>query len=73
MTNAEFRKAREYLGLSLRAMAVALRVSSEKTIRRWEELDPNKPTRRVPGPVAELVEHWLDSPECAPERSPGYR
>lgn len=57
MTPADFRNARERLGLSQRAMAKALRLSpgnGDRTIRLWET-DGNT----VPGPAQVAVEAML--------------
>lgn len=58
MTPAEFRSARHALGLSAEGMARFARVSSGRTVRRWEE-----GTREIPGPVQLLVELALQVPE----------
>jgi DNA-binding transcriptional regulator YiaG len=58
VTPAEFRDARQRLGLTGVALAALLRVD-DRTIRRWELGE-----RAVPGPVVVLVSILESSPEC---------
>jgi DNA-binding transcriptional regulator YiaG len=61
MTPAELKAARHTLGLSAAALARAVGVASERTVRRWEA-----GSRDIPGPVVRLVELWLDNPQLIP-------
>ncbi len=54
MTPGQFKAARRALGLSQNAIAKALGVKSDRTIRRWEAGD-----RDVPGPAEVAVESFL--------------
>lgn len=54
MTPAEFKSARKALGLSQTAMAQALGISDDRTVRRWEAGPQD-----VPGPVAVAVAYML--------------
>lgn len=51
MTPAQFKEARHKLGLSQSAMAELLGVSSDRTIRKWEDGE-----RDISAPVVLLVE-----------------
>lgn len=57
MTGAELRQARLALGLSQDEFAQLVRVSSGRTVRKWEDGE-----RQIPGPVTVLVALFL---ECA--------
>lgn len=59
MTPAEFKSARQAIGLTQSALARRLGLSpvnGDRSIRRWEG-EPGK--RGIPGPVAELLRGWL--------------
>ncbi len=53
MTPAEFKAARHALGLSAERLARLFKVSSGRTVRRWERGD-----RDIPGPAKVLMK-WL--------------
>lgn len=59
MTGDELRQARVALALTLDEFARLVRVSSGRTVRKWEDGE-----REVPGPVAVLVELFLSSPDA---------
>ncbi len=50
MTPAEFKEARHALGLSAAKLAKLLRVSSGRTVQRWESGE-----RDIPGPAQVLL------------------
>jgi DNA-binding transcriptional regulator YiaG len=62
-----FREAQRKLRLSASALAAALLVSEGRTVRRWQSGE-----RQIPGPVAVLLQTWLDHPETRPDPSPFY-
>jgi len=59
MTGQDLRRSRLALGLTLDEFARLVRVSSGRTVRKWEDGE-----REVPGPVAVLVELFLISPDA---------
>lgn len=59
MTGEELRGARLALGLTLDEFARLVRVSSGRTVRKWEDGE-----REVPGPVAVLTELFLLSSDA---------
>jgi len=59
MTGEELRRARLALGLTLDEFARLVRVSSGRTVRKWEDGE-----REVPGPVAVLTEIFLLSSDA---------
>jgi hypothetical protein len=61
---AAFREARHTLGLTGEEMAKALGLNGGRAIRGYEGGESN-----IPGPVARLVEVWLD-PACPPHLRP---
>lgn len=61
MTPAEFKSARNALGLSLSQLARLLGVNA-RTVRKWEA-DPSIPSSRPPNPTAVRVLKWLASGE----------
>lgn len=68
MTPAEFKAARQRLGLSARVLAERLGVegfSPDRTIRYWET-EGNK----VPGPVAVAVQYMLQEHDKRLSRGP---
>lgn len=54
MTPADFKAARQRLGLSQNALARALRVADGRTVRRWEAGQ-----RDIPGPAMVAVAYML--------------
>ena len=58
MTAAELKRARHQLGLSAEGLAQMCRVSSGRTVRRWEA-----GIRDIPGPAAVLITLALQSAE----------
>jgi DNA-binding transcriptional regulator YiaG len=63
MTPAEFRAARHAIGLSAEGMARALKVSSGRTVRRWEAGD-----RDIPGPAIVAIGFMLKAKGLPPPR-----
>ena len=63
LTPAEFREARQKLGLSQEQLSQLLQVGSGRTVRRWEAGE-----RDIPGPVVVLM-HWLafNQPPSSPD------
>ncbi len=61
MTPAEFKQARNDLGLSLSQLAAILD-TDPRTIRKWEAEDTAS-TSRDPNPIACRVLHWLSTGE----------
>jgi Helix-turn-helix domain len=59
MTGDELRRCRLALGLTLDEFARLVRVSSGRTVRKWEDGE-----REVPGPVAVLTELFLLSSDA---------
>lgn len=59
MTGEELRHARLALALTLDEFAQLVRVSSGRTVRKWEDGE-----REVPGPVSVLVELFLSSSDA---------
>ena len=63
LTNSQFKAARQQLGLSVEALARALQLGKcgERSVRRWS-YDTGKCANkwRVPGPVATVMEEWLE-------------
>jgi DNA-binding transcriptional regulator YiaG len=59
MTGEELRRSRLALGLTLDEFARLVRVSSGRTVRKWEDGE-----REVPGPVAVLTELFLMSSDA---------
>ena len=63
MTPTAFKAARRSLGLSVEALARALQLGKcgERSVRRWS-YDTGKSANkwRVPGPVATVMEEWLE-------------
>jgi hypothetical protein len=55
MTGEELKAARLALGLSQEEFAQLVRVSSGRTVRKWEDGE-----RQIPGPVTVLVALFLD-------------
>jgi DNA-binding transcriptional regulator YiaG len=58
MTAEEVKQARLSLGLTLDEFAKLIRVSSGRTVRKWENNE-----REVPGPVSVLMDLFLHCPE----------
>ena len=58
MTGEEIKQARLSLGLTLDEFAQLIRVSSGRTVRKWENNE-----REIPGPVSVLTELFLHCPE----------
>ena len=58
MTGEEIKQARLSLGLTLDEFAKLIRVSSGRTVRKWENNE-----REIPGPVSVLVELFLCCPQ----------
>jgi DNA-binding transcriptional regulator YiaG len=58
MTGQDLRRSRLALGLTLDEFARLVRVSSGRTVRKWEDGE-----REIPGPVTVLVDLFLSSPE----------
>lgn len=54
MTPAQFKEARQTLGLSTSKLGAILNVDP-RTVRRWEENDGTRP----PNPIACRVVHWM--------------
>lgn len=65
MNSAEFREARENLGLSINQLAEILNTNT-LTLRRWE-MPEYKKTSRAPDPIACQVLRWLASGELQPD------
>jgi transcriptional regulator with XRE-family HTH domain len=59
MTGEELQRTRLALGLTLDEFARLVRVSSGRTVRKWEDGE-----RDVPGPVAVLAELFLLSSDA---------
>ena len=63
MTPTQFKAARRSLGLSVEALARALQLGKcgDRSVRRWS-YDTGKSANkwRVPGPVATVMEEWLE-------------
>ena len=59
MTSAEFKEARQKLGLSINELARILD-TNPLTIRRWEMPD-DRGTSRSPNPIACQVLRWLEA------------
>ena len=57
MTPADFRAIRHRLGLSQAQLARALRVQSDRTIRKWEQGE-----RDIPGPAQVLMALLVEVP-----------
>ena len=57
MTGEEIKQARLSLGLTLDEFAKLIRVSSGRTVRKWENNE-----REAPGPVSVLIELFLHCP-----------
>lgn len=55
MTGEELKTARLALGLSQEEFAQLVRVSSSRTVRKWEDGE-----RQIPGPVTVLVALFLE-------------
>lgn len=55
MTGEEFKAIRNAAGLSVNGLADALRISDERTVRRWED-----GTKDVSGPASILMELLRD-------------
>lgn len=69
MTPRTFKSIRHALGLSTERMARLLRISSARTLRRWERGD-----RDIPGPVTLLMELFqrrtISVEDCEKEDQP---
>jgi DNA-binding transcriptional regulator YiaG len=59
VNSAEFREARQKLGLSVNQLSAILD-TNPVTVRRWE-MDDNKATARDPNPIACQVLRWLNN------------
>ena len=59
MTGDDIKCARLLLGLSLDEFAKLIRVSSGRTVRKWENNE-----RAIPGPVTVLTELFLNCPDA---------
>lgn len=55
MSAAVIRRTRQALGLTVEGFASAVRVSSGRTVRKWEAEE-----RQPPGSVLMLCEYWTD-------------
>lgn len=63
MTPAELKSIRQSLGLSAARFAKLVRVSNEKTVRRWELPEGAPDKRDIPGPVIVIAEALRDNAE----------
>lgn len=54
MKPAEFKQIRQSLGLSVKEMAEALRLSDERSVRRYED-----GTREISGPIQQCLVYML--------------
>lgn len=70
MSAAIIKRTRKALGLSVDGFAAAVRVSSGRTVRKWEAEE-----RRAPGPVLLLCSIFTDErcPDWIKPRSPGEK
>lgn len=58
MTPAQFKAARQALGLTLKGLAERLRLDA-RTVRRYEQAPDQKGHRPIPGPVEVCMEYFM--------------